>query len=304
MAKGDRGIRRFYVPLSRTREEILERTKKWFSGFNKASDLKTTAQFTEVFPVYVPFWRVNGAVVGWVLGDEKKGSGKDTKYEPVERRVNQKYEYTCPACDVGEFGVKWVDLKGDEILPFDLEEVQRQGMNFEVMTTPTDVLRLCEEEFIKWGESSAKVDRKTFSKLHLINRTFSLVYYPLWIVRYTYKNRIYQVTADAESSDLLFGRAPGNNMYRVFCLMASISIAMFVMTSSLKSADDTPAALIIVCILAMLFGFWKFRYGGEVKLEQSDRVGQKDFWNLVQKAKLARQDLQSIDLKSLIGKVS
>src|SRR5207247_9054794 len=67
--KGDRGITRTYVALTRSRDEILAKIQKWFAGFSKAPDLKTTAKFTEMFPVYVPFWRVTGTVIGWVLGD-------------------------------------------------------------------------------------------------------------------------------------------------------------------------------------------------------------------------------------------
>src|SRR5438034_747706 len=95
--KGDRGITRTYVALTRSRDEILAKIQKWFAGFSKAPDLKTTAKFTEMFPVYVPFWRVTGTVIGWVLGDKKEGSGNDERYVPVERNVNKNYEFTCPA---------------------------------------------------------------------------------------------------------------------------------------------------------------------------------------------------------------
>lgn len=295
MVKGDRGIGRTYVALKRSKDEILAKIQKWFGAFNKASDLKISAKFTEIFPVYVPFWRVDGTVIGWVLGDKKEGSGKDAKYVPVERNVNQNYEFTCPACDVGEFGVKWVDLQGDEILPFDLEKVQKTGMNFEVMSTPTDVLAVCEERFLQWGEHSAHVDRKTFSRLFLLNKTCSIVYYPLWIVRYSYRNRVYQVTADGESGDLLFGRAPGNNLYRVFCLIGSLMLGNFVLTTALRNASGNGIMAIgILCLILMAFGFYQFRYGGEVKIEQKDKLNGNDFNNLFPNVKIGSTDLNSL----------
>jgi hypothetical protein len=220
----------------------------------------------------MPFWRVRATVVGCVLGDVKRGSGNKTTYEPVERRILKKFEYTCPACDIGEFGVKWVELTGDEILPFNLEAVQKEGMTFEVLTTPTEVVTDCDRRFMKWAENSAGVSRVTFSRLHMIGRTHDIIYYPLWILRYEYRKRIYQITADAESGDLLYGRAPGNNLYRVISLIACMAIPNFILTSILRSSSSSDGegviALAIFSIGLMLFGFWKFRYGGEIKKEQ------------------------------------
>ena len=103
---------------------MLEKVQAWFRKIDKDPGLRKEAKITEIFPVFIPFWRINAKVIGWILGDVKKGSGSKTTYEKVERHVHENYEYTCPACDIGEFGVKWVDLKGDEIRPFHLETVQ------------------------------------------------------------------------------------------------------------------------------------------------------------------------------------
>jgi hypothetical protein len=273
MVMGDRGLPRYYVPIRITKEQVMEKIRNWFRKIDKAPDLKTGAKVTEMFPVFIPFWRVKARVIGWVLGDVKKRSGKQTTYKPVERRVNENYEYTCAACDIGEFGVKWVDLKGDEMRPFDLETVQSLGMTFGIMTTPTDAVELCNQKFMEWGEKSAGVDRKTFSRLHRIGSDCTLVYYPLWITRYEYKNRIYQITADAESGELLYGRAPGNNLYRVGWLVGSIAGGDFILTTGLRAnPDDGIVVLFIVSLIIMAVGYRKYRHGGEVKIEQKDKI--------------------------------
>jgi hypothetical protein len=248
----------------------------WFGKIDKAPNLRKEAKIKEMFPVYVPFWRIKAKVIGWVLGDEKRGSGKNESYHPVEKRVNQDYEFTTPACDIGEFGVKWVDLTGDEIRPFELEDVQSQGMTFGVMTTPTDAMELCDYQFISWGEKSAGVDRITFSRLHRIGTSCTLIYYPLWIIRYEYKNRMYQLSADAESAQLLYGRAPGNNLYRVGSLIACLMAGNLIITTFLRGMEDGVIGAFVVGIGIMLVGFAKFRYGGEVKIEQKDKVNKSD----------------------------
>jgi len=276
MIRGDRGIPSFYVPIRHSKEEIIEKAKKWLNRFDKAHDLKTEAKFREMFPVYVPFWRVRSRVIGWVLGEEEKRKDNRTIYEPVERRVFQSYEITVPACDIGEFGVKWVDLTGDEILPFELEKVQQTGMTFGVLTTNNDVLALADQKFMEWGEASAKVDRISFSKLHMIDEHCSLVYYPLWILRYEYKNRMYQITADGESCELLYGRAPGNNLYRIVTFLGSLFFANLFLTTLLRTGKiDSPGGFVFVCLIALIaiyWGFRQFRYGGERKLEQKDKL--------------------------------
>ena len=300
IVQGDRGYARYYVPLKVSRDAAMQKAKKWFEGIDKARDLKTTAQVTELFPVYVPFWRVNGTVIGWVLGDVQKGSGKDKRYEAVERRVNKLYDFNCPACDIGEFGVKYVDLTGDEILPFDLEKVQAQGMTFGVLTTPTDVIQMCDKDFLQSAERSTGVSRVTFKKLHLIGRNFSIIYYPLWVIRYKYRERIYQITADAESGELLYGRAPGNNLYRVGVFLGCTIAANLVVTTILRSGNvefQGIIGLLVGCALVILLGYRKLRFGGEVKLEQKRKQGAHIFSEVF--PDLTKTNFGSMD--SLVG---
>ena len=278
LAKGEHGVQKFYVLMENTKDKMNAKIQKWFGEFDKAQDLRSMAKMTELFPVYVPFWRITSQVVGWVLGEVKRERDKSTYWEKVECRVSQKYDTTLPACDVGEFGVKWVDLRGDTILPFDHETVQQQAMTFGVLTTEQDALQLAEATFLQWAQNSVRVDRVSFKKIHLLNIRCTIVYYPLWVVRYEYRNRAYQITADAQSSDLLYGRAPGNNTYRVMAFMGSVMGANFILTTIYRSAGSSSGdaklylILLLVAIAAIVWGYRKFRYGGEVKIEQKDKV--------------------------------
>lgn len=275
LARGEHGVTKFYVPLKSEKEEITKKILKWFTGFDKARDLKTASKFTELFPVYIPFWRINSQVVGWVLGEVKKQRDKSTHWEKVECKISHRYDTTIPACDIGEFGVKWVDLAGDTILPFEQETLQQHGMTFGVLTTESDALQEAEARFLQWAQNSVRVDRVSFSKIHLLGTKCSIVYYPLWVVRYLYQNRTYQITADAESSDLLYGRAPGNNMYRVLAFLGSVMGANFLLTTLFISGDfDDFKAYLVIALIALgviYWGYQKFRYGGEVKIEQKDK---------------------------------
>jgi len=274
LVRGERGVSRYYVALEHQRQDVIAKVAKWFQSYDKAADLRTAARFADVFPVFVPFWNIRGQMRGWMLGENKKTRDKETYWEPVEREIRENHELTHPACDIGEFGVKWVDLKGDTILPFDLESVQKQGMTFGVLSSRDEALQSASETFQDWSESAQKIDRVSFSKIHLVNQDCRLVYYPLWIIRYEYRNRTYQVAIDGQSGDLLYGRAPGNNLYRVYTFLGSIMAANFLLTTIFRSVDlDHPGTYLVLFLIAfsvMYWGYKKFRYGGEVKLEQKD----------------------------------
>lgn len=280
LVKGDRGIPRFYVPVKYDRDAVQQRIQKWFRSFRIAPGLRKEAQFHDFFLVYLPFWHVSAGVLGWILGQRKKGSGKNASYVEVEVEINQPYDMTHPACDVGELGVKWVDLTGDEIRPFDLEEVQKQGMTFGILNTPTDIVPLSHEKFLEWAKDSAKVDRVSFSRMNLIQKKLSIVYYPLWVARYAYKDRLYQVTVDAESSDILYGRAPGNNFFRAVVFLIALMIGNFWITSGIRQGSEGKVYILLISLAIIAFGYFQYRYGGEVRKEQVSKLGGLSLANL------------------------
>ena len=96
----------------------------------------------------------------------------------------------------------------------------------------------------------------------------------MWVIRYGFRGRTYQVLVDAEDGRLAYGKAPGNHLWRAFCLVASCAGASFVGTTFLQHADvflrsdDGLKGLAIVgLVLAGLvyWGYRQFRHGGVVE---------------------------------------
>jgi hypothetical protein len=131
------------------------------------------------------------------------------------------------------------------------------------------------------------------------------MYYPLWVLRYRYHNRIYQVTADGESGEILYGRAPGNLWYRIFWLAATTAAGNFILTSYIRSlsAEDEIEPLIAIVIGAAVliyFGFRKLRYGGEVKKQQKMKYGQDVIRKLYGKQEIAKSESLPSMIQSLL----
>lgn len=115
------------------------------------------------------------------------------------------------------------------------------------------------------AKRSADIDEVMFQKLHTIGKKLSVVYYPLWVIRYKFKERDYQVVVDGLANKLLYGRAPGSTLFRVSMFIGSLMAGNLLLTTSLRyySADSNDLLIVgaIAGIALIIFGFLKFRYG-------------------------------------------
>ena len=207
VAKGGGGALKYYVPRSVKQEDAIKNAYKWLgSGLAKAKGLASSSRIDEAYLAYVPFWRVRADVVGWVFGQEKKtrtsGNSTETYYEDKEVNVQDSYDWTSPACEIAELGVKKINLEGDEILPVNFEELQSQGMLFNIISSEKEITDLAKSRFSEMSNRAANLDNVTFQHLDLVREDVYVVYYPLWVVRYVYANRVYQVVVDGQDGTI------------------------------------------------------------------------------------------------------
>jgi DNA-directed RNA polymerase subunit RPC12/RpoP len=279
LVQGDEGVLQYHVHSTIGKDQARDETARWLGKFDKDRKLKQDAEFTDIFLVHIPFWRSIGRVCGWIFGnkihrethkDSKGITHTTTRKEPVERMIMEDHIWNKAACDVSEFGVEKVDESGiaGKLEPFDLETVEKQGMVFEPTFSRSDAVLESEEWMLQQARKHADVDEVIFQKLHTIGTKLSVVYYPLWVLRYTFKDRNYQVVVDGIHGKLVYGRAPGSTMYRVGMFVGSLMIGNLILTTSVKEYFGSSGNIFIIGGLAgaalILFGFVKFRYGGEI----------------------------------------
>ena len=277
---------RFSVVRKLKREDAINRADNWLgSGLSKAKGLRANSKITEAYLAYIPYWRVSADAVGWIFGQEKKtrtsGNSTETYYEDVEKRIMTSFDRTYAACEVSELGVKHVNLTGDEIVPANIEILQGDGMVFNVVSSEKDAFEHALERFKEESRASAKVDRVSFEHIDLIRKSISIVYYPLWVIRYSYSNRVYQVVVDGEDGTICYGKAPGNNLYRAVVGIIGMGAGMFLTTllGAFSIAKNSAKFSFAVFILAFIIGivlirgaYKKFRYGGEI--EEGTGIGE------------------------------
>jgi hypothetical protein len=275
LATSEVGIRRLAVEPRVDAEAARRIARQWLAkGVAKDPKLRTAARIGEAFLSFLPFYRVEADCIGFALGTEKRrrstGSGKNrrttTYYVDVERRVEKSFDRTYPALNVAEWGIQRVDLRGDALVPFDSDALDRQGMVFPPTGSENDVRAAALEQFRQHADPTRGLHSVRFKFLQTLRERLTVVYYPLWVVRYRFQERSYQVLVDGEDGTLAYGKAPGNDFFRAAMLVLTQAVALFVGTTVLQLFASFEVLLLVgVPLLAALWWGWRrFRYGGVV----------------------------------------
>jgi hypothetical protein len=267
------GVRRFAVDPRFDADAARGAARKWLaSGWNKDRRLPREATLGESFLCYLPYFRVAADVIGWALGTEERtrGSGKNrrTVEVDVEKSVEKRFDHTYAAVNVAELGVQRVDLGGDRLVPFDAEALERSGMVFVPTRSETEARAAALHEFLEEADPAKGLKRVRFKFLETVREELTVVYYPLWVVRYRFRDRSYQAVVDAEAGTLAYGKAPGNDLYRALVLVATEAVVCFAGTTLAQHADDgcgAVAAAGFFGFIALAWAWRRFRYGGVVE---------------------------------------
>lgn len=273
LVQGDRGIRRWHVPRRIDRAGAEAGARGFLTGMRKARDLRRAAKIEEVLLVYLPFWRVEATVAGWLFGRVRKDKD-ETK--PDEHYVFESMHWNDAAVDVAEFGVHRISVSRDDLQPFDSQALHAEAMVFEPSESQTEALDEAGSHFRYRSRTQANQTRTTYENIQLLRPEFSLVYYPVWLVRYSYRNRVYQVVVDGVHGRVMYGKAPGNTLYRAAALVTSLAVGNLVLVNGtilagiiFSDSDDGGLAGLLLPIAAgiglIVYGYRQFRYGEEVE---------------------------------------
>jgi hypothetical protein len=268
---GERGVRRYQVPTQTGREQALDAYQSFLKGnLAIAGSVSRQARLDEAFLVHLPFWAAWGRALGWAFGEKQVGSGDDKRYEPREVRVAEDMTWNAAACDVGEFGVTNINLSGRPLEPFESDSLHASGMVFEPTGSAQESLETARRVFEEQVRRKTRLDRISQTFVRIVRPRLGLVYYPLWVLRYLYRERAFQVVVDGYTGEVLYGKAPGSVWFRsavlVGGMMAGSVLAVTIPGTILLNSGDEDvlgiAAGLFVGGLVLMFASWrKYRYG-------------------------------------------
>lgn len=292
LVRGERGLRRYQVPQRVPREQAVNALKGFLRGQAAiARDASRRSEVGDVILVYLPFWASWVRALGWVFGQKRVRSGDKTIYKPREVRVVQDMNWTGAACDVGEFGVDSIFLGEQPLEAFDSDRLHANGLVFEPVGSASDAHSAAEADFNNRLQRAAGLDRIAQVFARFVRRRSGLVYYPLWVLRYIYRQRAFQVVVDGFTGKVLYGKAPGNTLYRAAMLVGGMAAGAFlaVDASALawylasRAEGDSAGGLVIAGLAAVVLGFGlmgaayrKFRYGEQYEFRSGPKKGLLD----------------------------
>ena len=267
--EGDQGVTTVAFRQKMLRDAAMSSTQHWWKHGWKARDLKNVGKVREVYPIYLPFWKTITRAAGWICGyEERKHYNKEGKVERVERipkevMVLQDYVYSEIACDPGDLGIRTLKNFAGETGFTDFEMIP----TFEATTSKDDAVTKAKNDALAKARASAHVPHVTFERVHVFPKALTMIYYPVVVVRYNYRERMYMDTVDGVTGQVLSGRAPGDPMYQSLAVTAGTffgGLAAF--AGILLGGSDYRISLVGIGIgLVILFIAYRFfRHGSEI----------------------------------------
>ncbi len=301
VVSGERGVRRYQVTQRIGREEALKALQAFLRGnMAIAGSAAREAKVSEVLLVHLPFWSLWGRALGWVFGEKRVGSGDNVRYEPREVRISEDMNWNGAACDVGEFGVTALSLQGRSLQAFQPDVLHASGMVFEPVGSSEEAHRTARQSFEKMVQEKAALERISQSIVRIGRPRLGLVYYPLWVLRYLYRGRAFQVVVDGFSGEVLYGKAPGNILYRAAALVGGMGVGAFtaidipyLLLQFSSDSEDSPFGFALAAFaigLGIMYWGWRtFRHAEHYEFRRYGAPTGESF------SKTARQALSLVE---------
>lgn len=266
--EGDGGVNRITFRNKVDRDQAIGEVRRWWKGGFKARDLRRRGEITECYPIYVPFWRLRARAAGWVCGYKIVRHEKSSERVPLEKMVARDFDWTQVASDAGDIGIEHLrNLEGEAVV---LDEGSIP--TFEATTSSTDALAKGMSQVQAEAISYAGVPHVSFQQMNVLSRGLSLIFYPIWMVRYKYSDRMYFATVDGITGSVLSGRAPGDYLWRSITMAVGMAIggvgiglsAWIGIVSQSKDGCGLALFLMAACLAIAAGSFSFFRFGSEM----------------------------------------
>jgi DNA-directed RNA polymerase subunit RPC12/RpoP len=300
---------RYYIEPVVDKATAKRSARKAISAKSVAPALSKRAKLLSAKLVFVPFYETAGKNLGTILGKKEiyevardhSAQYEDSRtatYAP-RRRVKQTkddtrvefrdFYYTGPAVSIRDWNLDKIDLRkfragleSSVLMPFDIMKMQQLGTVYNP-TIPAETFE--KNHSLEPARSSKRI------KMFTAEQRTRIIYYPLWVIKYSFSQRLYQIVVDGFRSGVIAGRAPQREDRRIpymlaICILLALPLGkMFALAPAVFSGSPGESAyygltiLLIKSPLLLLFvllGFFlvfffflmfawdEFRYAGEV----------------------------------------
>lgn len=212
---------------------VADRTvRDWFGKGIKAPNLPSKASMTELYLIYIPFWRflAQGKAIacGFSEYEEKTRNVIRNIYEEI---IDDEFVWSEVACDTGKCGFSefWLDPGGEvSYTPGKVVAMEPGGSAIEASKRGRAAIHQIIDD-----TAAKRIDTLTLEKSFLLPKMFELVYAPVWVAHYAYQGSDYTAVLDAVRGEALGGTAPMNLTARSRMMILSLAAGGIMIGSSL-----------------------------------------------------------------------
>jgi hypothetical protein len=283
---GHGGFSRWIYPVRADRLKAAAAGAAWLCEYPGVAKEARGAHFAEAHLVYAPIWEHKSLVAGWEFGrklrartvlvndpyDERE---QRLELQPVSEEVKeprlQERRYYQPATDFEVLGARRPLVTGRELLlPLLAGEVDPAATVLEPQGTPAEAAENGRRAALQPLSGAVFPD----SHLFAFRESTTLLYYPLWLVRFQQGDRLCRLVVDGRDGTVNSAVAPADNRRSVALLVAqvaalAVAVAILVWLAWVWEAGRVSmvAAAVIVSLAAILL-VRRFRTVGEVEYHE------------------------------------
>jgi len=247
--------------------------RRLLSDEKLAPDIKKQARFYDAGLYYIPIYELTAQRVGKLVTVDIVREHEVTKETTKANVIMRDIQHQAPAVKLGEWGIENIRLnKLRQIKPlesFDPTKLEKDSHVFD-STMPAAATELGRK-----GLGSSLGGDET----RLLKEKIKLVFCPVWLIKYTYRNRLYRLVLDGVTGKVLFGRAPARDTERIPIMIAALLFITYpiaqiirgIVTGSIAKWGEflimisIPAFIVFTAAVFLLAMAWnQFRYSGEV----------------------------------------
>jgi len=245
------------------------------------ADLPDQSRFYDAGLYYIPLYEMTGIRTGKFIQTNVKtvptgfgGGMRKVEHRQATVLMNDVY-FSAPAAKLGEWGIENVPLEkqrqAQSLKPFDPGRLERDAIIFD----PNVPASKFEAE--KDGFEGYLLGDQT----RIAERDMKIIFTPVWLIKYTYHNRLYRIVIDAVLGEVLFARAPAGDTDRIPLMMlitfllcyplARLARALltgsflFVQAVATVWAFGIPLLILLsLALLGLALAWNQFRYSGEM----------------------------------------
>ena len=277
------GYSRWYFPTSIDKLRAVGVGSAWLKRHPGLSDRARAGKFLEATLLYAPIWEYRALVAGWEFGSKLRTQNILVGDEENERldlqlvrqsveepRLSERRFYEA-ALDLSAIGATRPRITGREFaLPLLSGELEEGASLLEAAGTAAEIAESGRRSVL----TPLDGDMGSGTRLFPLRERVTLLYYPLWLLRYRCGNRLYEMTVDGRSGTIFSARAPAANTKRLSATVAQMAIlaAVVAVFLHLRVAWDigrsTTVVVAVIVSLVVVMTAWQFRLQGEVEYHE------------------------------------